>query len=126
MNEFMMIFRNEKREGAPAPSAEQLQAMMAQWQNWIGGIAAQGKYIGTNRLQGEGRTLKPNNVSIDGPYAEVKEVVGGYLIVKADTLDEAMEMAKDCPNLLMGGSVEVRSVLSMNIDASSSSFLGTK
>lgn len=126
MNEFMMIFRNEKKEGSQVPSAEQMQAMMTHWQNWIGGIAAQGNYVGTNRLHGEGRTLKPNNVSIDGPYAEVKEMVGGYLIVKANTLDEAMEMAKDCPNLLYGGSVEVRSVMSINADASSATFLGAK
>ena len=126
MKEFMMIFRNEKMEGGEMPSAEQMQAVMSQWQNWIGNIAAQGNYAGTNRLNSEGKTLKPNNVSIDGPYAEVKEMVGGYLIVKANTLDKAVEMAKTCPNLLYGGSVEVRGVMSIDADTTSSTFLGEK
>ncbi len=47
MKEFMMIFRNEKQPAGEMPSAEQMQAVMKQWQNWIGGIAAQGKYSGT-------------------------------------------------------------------------------
>lgn len=122
----MMIFRNEKMEGGGKPSAEQMQAVMSHWQNWIGNIAAQGNYVSTNRLHSEGKTLKPNNVSLDGPYAEVKEMVGGYLIVIANSLDEAVEMAKSCPNLLYGGSVEVRSVLSMDADTSSATFLVEK
>lgn len=126
MKEFMMLFRNEKMDGAEKPSAEQMQLMMSQWQNWIGNIAAQGNYSSTNRLGSEGRTLKPNNVSIDGPYAEVKEMLGGYLIVKAQSLDHAAEMAKDCPAFLYGGSVEIRSVMSMDPDISSSTFLKEK
>ncbi len=50
MKEFLMIFRNEKSPGAGMPSAEQMQVMMQDWQNWIGGIAAQGKFVSTNRL----------------------------------------------------------------------------
>ena len=124
MKEFMMIFRNDKTETGEKPSAEQMQAVMNHWQNWIGDIAAQGKYVGTNRLYAAGsKTLKPGNVVMDGPYAEVKEIVGGYLIVKADDLDEAVEMAKSCPNLQYGGNVEVREVLSMNVDSTSSTFL---
>ncbi|WEK17570.1 MAG: YciI family protein [Candidatus Pedobacter colombiensis] len=123
MKEFMMIFRQEKQEGAEMPSAEQMQAVMKQWQDWIGGIAAQGKYSGTNRLYSEGKTLKPGNVVIDGPYAEVKEMIGGYLIVKANTLDEAVEMAKSCPNLIYGGNVEVRSVMTIEYDPTSAKFL---
>jgi len=127
MKEFMMIFRNEKGEGGEKPSAEQMQAVLSHWQNWIGNIAAQGNYVGTNRLYSEGsRTLKPGNVVIDGPYAEVKEIVGGYLIVKANNLDEATEMAKSCPNLQYGGNVEVREVLSMDPDTTSATFLNEK
>jgi hypothetical protein len=126
MKEFMMLFRNEKQEGGEKPSAEQMQAVMKQWQDWIGNIAAQGKYSGTNRLYSEGATLKPGNVVIDGPYAEVKEMVGGYLVVKANTLEEAIEMAKACPNLIYGGSVEVRSVMTIDYDPTSSTFLDPK
>jgi len=116
MKEFMMIFRNEKNENAEPPSQEQMQAVMKQWQAWIKSIAQKGNFSSTNRLLSEGKTLKPNQSISDGPYAEVKEVVGGYLNVKAKSLDEAVELAKGCPGLQMGGSVEVRAV--MNIDAS--------
>ena len=125
MKEYMMIFRNEKKEGQ-VPSAEQMQAMMKQWQNWIGNIAKQGRYAGTNRLLPEGKTIKPNKIISDGPYMEVKEMIGGYLIVKAKSLDEAVEMAQSCPNLTYGGNVEVRSVMPIDGDAKSESFLQEK
>jgi len=113
MTEFMMIFRNEY-DPSFNPTPEQMQESIKQWQDWIGGIAAQGKFSSTNRLGFEGKTLKPNNVIADGPYAEVKEMIGGYLIVKATSLDEAMNLAEGCPILNIGGHVEVRTVIPMN------------
>jgi hypothetical protein len=113
MTEFMMIFRNDYNPSFK-PSPEQMQASIKQWQDWIGGIAAQGKFIGTNRLGFEGKTLKPNNVISDGPYAEVKEIVGGYILVKATNIDDAMKLAEGCPILNIGGHVEVRNVLKIN------------
>ena len=113
MTEFMMIFRNEYNPSFK-PSPEQMQASIKQWQDWIGGIAAQGNFLSTNRLGFEGRTLKPNNVIADGPYAEVKEIVGGYILVKATNIDEAMKLAEGCPILNIGGHVEVRNVLKIN------------
>ena len=112
MTEFMMIFRNDYNPSFK-PSPEQMQASIKQWQDWIGGIAAQGKFLSTNRLGVEGKTLKPNNVIIDGPYAEVKEIVGGYVLVKANSINEAMKLAEGCPILNIGGHVEVRSVMPM-------------
>ena len=126
MKEYMMLFRNEKTEGGEKPSDEQMNAVMQQWQIWIKGIAAQGNYRGTNRLLPEGKTLKPGNVISDGPYAEVKEIVGGYVIVTANSLEEAVEMAKLCPNLMYGGNVEVRSVMPIDDDADSATFLNSK
>lgn len=109
----MMIFRNDYNPSFK-PSPEQMQASIKQWQDWIGGIAAQGKFLSTNRLGFEGKTLKPNNVIADGPYAEVKEIVGGYILVKATNIDEAMKLAEGCPILNIGGHVEVRNVLKIN------------
>ncbi len=123
MKEYLMIFRNEKQAGSQPPSAEQMKAMMQQWQTWIKEIAKRGKYSGTNRLISEGKTIKPGNIISDGPYAEVKEIVGGYLLVKAGSLDEALEMAKSCPNLLYGGNVEVRTVMSIDGNPDSDNFL---
>src|SRR5436190_8999255 len=116
MKEFLMIFRNEVSGGGSRPSEEQMQLIMSDWQNWIKGIAADGKYSGTNRLYPEGKTLKPGNIVTDGPYAEVKEMIGGYLIVKADSLQEAVKMAESCPNIKYGGNVEVRTVMPIDND----------
>ncbi|MCI4669939.1 MAG: YciI family protein [Bacteroidia bacterium] len=113
MNEFMMIFRH-----SPDPSMElspeQLQESIKQWQDWIGGIAGQGKFSSTNQLGYEGKTLKPDGIVTDGPYAEVKEIIGGYLIAKAASLDEAMKLAEGCPILHVGGHVEVRNIIPIN------------
>ncbi len=62
-----------------------------------------------NRLGSEGNTVKPGNVITDGPFMEIKEAIGGYTLVRAESLEEATEMAKGCPIFKNGGSVEVRS-----------------
>jgi hypothetical protein len=126
MKEFMMLFRNEKKTGDEAPSAEQMQAVLNQWQKWIKSIVDKGSFCGTNRLLSEGKTLKPDNTITDGPYLEAKELVGGYVIVKATSLDEAVEMAKSCPGLLYGGKVEVRSVMIIETNTESADFLSEK
>jgi hypothetical protein len=59
-------------------------------------------------LKREGRVVNARKVVSDGPFIEVKEIVGGFSIVGADTLDAAAEFAKGCPIFLRGGSVEVR------------------
>jgi hypothetical protein len=115
MKEFLLVFRNAPSTG-PRPSPEQLQNVTKPWQDWIGGIAAQGKLAERgNKLDFEGATVRPNNVLTDGPYAEIKEIMLGYTIVKAASLDEAIELAKGCPVLNMGGNVEVRSVVQINM-----------
>lgn len=110
----MMIFRSSDNPNV-TPSAEELQSSVKKWQDWIGGIAAQGKFVSTNRLGFEGKTLQSNNIITDGPYTEVKEIVGGYIIVKADHLNQAMELAKGCPVLDIGGNVEVRDIMSIDL-----------
>jgi len=113
MNDFLMIFRNE--EPTEKPSPEQMQAMMKQWQDWMGSIAAQNKLVSSgNRLTAEGaKVVKPNNIITNGPYVELKETVGGYIIVKAESSDEAAEMAKSCPIMHINGNVEIRMIIPM-------------
>jgi len=112
MKEFMMIFRNDKDK--PKPSPEQLQGMVKQWQDWIGGIAAQDKFVATNALGFDGQTVNTNGVVSDGPYSEIKEIVGGYLICKAESLADAVKLTEGCPTILSGGTVEVRDVMIFN------------
>ena len=114
MKEFLLIFRREAALKDSQLSPEQMQSMMKPWQDWIGSIAAQNKLTSPgNRLDSEGRVVKPNNIITNGPYAEIKEASGGYIIVKAGSLDEATALAKDCPIFSVGGSVEVRCIVPM-------------
>lgn len=113
MKEFMMIFRHTPMADFQM-SADQMQAEIKKWQDWIGGIAAQGKFVSTNQLGFEGKTLLPNKTVTDGPYAEVKEIVGGYVIAKANSIDEAIQLAEGCPIIAIGGHVEVRDIMKIN------------
>lgn len=110
MEEFMLIFRHE--DGKKVASPEQMQIWMKQTMDWIGGIAAQNKFSGGNGLPFEdSRIVRPNNVVTNGPFGEIKETIGGYIIVKADSVNEAVEFAKGCPVLQgEGNSVEVRKI----------------
>ncbi len=113
MNDFLFVFRNDPAV-MPAMSPEALQNSMQKWMDWIGGIAAQGKLVDRgNRLANEGNVVRPSQVVTDGPYIETKESVGGFIMVRAESLDEATEMAKGCPILSAGGNVEVRPIIRM-------------
>lgn len=114
MQEFLFIFRVPTDGQQPQTSPEQLQSRMKAWQDWLGGIAAQDKLVSAgNRLAPDGNTVKPSGLITNGPYVEIKEAVGGYSIVKVDTLEEATELAKGCPVFLMNGTVEVRPIVAM-------------
>ena len=104
----MLIFRHE--DGAKVASPEQLQSWMKQTMDWIGGIAAQNKFSGGNGLPfDDSRVVHHNKVVTNGPFGEIKETIGGYIIVKADSVEEAVEFARGCPVLQgEGNTVEVR------------------
>ena len=110
MNEFILIFRHE--DGHKVASPEQIQVWMKQTMDWIGGIAAQNKMVGGNGLPFEdSKVVHANKVVTNGPFGEIKETIGGYIIVKADSVAEAVEFAKGCPVLQgEGNTVEVRKI----------------
>lgn len=110
MKEFMLLFRNAPT-GENRPSPSQMQELMQKWDNWLKSIAEKGKLVSGSRLGPEGRVLKPGNVITDGPYAEVKEILGGLITVKTETFDDAFELAHGCPILTVGGYVEVREII---------------
>ncbi len=113
MKEFLLIFRNSEQPEATR-SAEQMQNIMQQWMDWLGGIAAQNKLIDKgNRLGQESAVIKPGNIVTDGPYMELKEMVGGYTMIRANSLEEATAIAGGCPILGVGGSIEVRNIMVM-------------
>ena len=108
MEEYMLIFRHE--DGKKVASPEQIQTWMKQTMDWIGAIAAQNKFSGGNGLPFEdARVVRSNNIVTNGPFGEIKETIGGYIIVKANSVDEAVAFAKGSPVLQgEGNSVEVR------------------
>lgn len=110
MNEFLLIMRHE--DGAKLASPEQMQIWMKQTMDWIDSIAAQNKFIsGTGLLFDDARVVRSNKAATNGPFGDIKETIGGFIIVKADTVEEAVEFAKGCPVLQgVGNSVEVRKV----------------
>ncbi|CAL1519472.1 YciI family protein [Chitinophaga sp. MM2321] len=112
MNEFILLFRLDIITKEAQPSPEQMQAYMKEWQKWVNGIDAQHKLSsGGNHLSSEGRVVKSGNVVTDGPYAELKESVAGYIIIKTTDFEDAVSIAKTCPILAgAGNSVEVRQV----------------
>jgi hypothetical protein len=112
MKEFLFVYRADF--SAPQSSPEEMQASTKRWIDWISGIAAQNKLVDRgNRLFPTGKVLRPDNVITDGPYTEIKETLAGYSIVKAASLEEAVELAKGCPGLSSGGNVEVREINAM-------------
>jgi len=110
MDEYMLIFRHE--DGLKVASPEQMQVWMKQTMDWIGGIAAKNKFVIGNGLPFDGsKVVRPNNVVTDGPFGDIKETIGGYIIVKADSVEEAVAFAKGSPVLQgEGNSVEVRRI----------------
>ena len=113
MSDFLFVFRADTN-AVPKGSPEEMQAITKQWMDWIGSIAAQKKLANRgNRLYPSGKVLRGNNIITDGPYTGVGGTLVSYAIIKADSLEEAVGLAKGCPGLLFGGSVEVREINAM-------------
>ena len=113
MEEYALIMRHE--DGKEVASPEQMQQWMKQTMDWIGSIATQNKFVsGTGLPFDDARVVTTKNskpLVTNGPFGDIKETIGGFIIVKADSVDEAVEFAKGCPVLLgEGNSMEVRKI----------------
>jgi hypothetical protein len=113
MADFLYLYRGSERVNA-ALSTQQMQDYLQRFQNWIMSLTKAGKISSCGPLANNGRTIVgPKGVVSDGPYTESKDLVGGYTVLTAEDLDEASEIARGCPFLNVGGTVEVRPVLSV-------------
>jgi hypothetical protein len=110
--EFMLLFRFEPNNQHQPTEAEEAQSHQA-WGAYIGGLAAQEKFVGTSQLGFEGAIVSADQSTQAGIHIADKQTLGGNMIVKASGIEEATEIAKGCPILSMGGSVEVREILPM-------------
>jgi len=113
MTEFVFLYRGGERPTSP----EQGQQVMQQWMEWFKGLAAQDRVVDRGQpLEPGGKVVQAGSKAVmDGPFTETKDLVGGFSIVRASSLDEAVELAKGCPILERGGHVEVRPVMQLNI-----------
>jgi hypothetical protein len=110
MAKFLFVYRGSN-EAASKMTPDQMQQHMQQWQTWITEGLQKGWMTDPgDALTPEGRVVTAKKVVTDGPFVESKEIVGGFSIVQADSIDAAAVLAKGCPGLLTGGCVEVRTL----------------
>jgi hypothetical protein len=98
-------------------SAEEMQKIFERFRTWSGKLRERGKLKGGEKLRDhQGRVVKRDGSKVaisDGPFAEAKEIIGGFFVVDAKNYDEALSLAKDCPHLEFG-SIEVREIEPMS------------
>ncbi len=113
MNKYMLLLHDSVNNDIEI-SAEDIQQIIGEYVGWRNKIESEGRLVGGEKLADEGgKHLKMNGGDIrvtDGPYAEVKEALGGYFAIKASDYDEAVEISKGCPHLLYGGWIELRKI----------------
>jgi hypothetical protein len=113
MSEFTYLFRGRKTSGSP----EEMQKHFEKWVAWFKELEASGHLKDRGHpLDGAGKVVRGKQKTIhDGPYAEAKDVIAGYIVVEATDLAHAAEISKGCPVLEVGGSVEVRPIQKLNL-----------
>jgi hypothetical protein len=113
MSEFVFLYRGGARDRSP----EQMQQMMQKWMNWMKDLGAKGHIKDRGQpLERSGKLVQGKLKTVtDGPFAETKDVVGGYSLIEAADLSQAVELSKGCPIFEVDGAVEVRPVMKMDM-----------
>jgi len=111
MSEFVMLFRGDQ----PLASPDQMQQQMQRWGEWMKELKEKGYFKGGQPLERGGHVVNRQKVVTDGPYAEAKDLIGGFMLIEVKDLEQASEVAKGCPIFSTGGFVEVRPVMKMNM-----------
>lgn len=108
MKEFLLLIRENADYGDL--SVEDMQADIQEHIKWVETLVENGNFKDGNPLDSTGATLK-DGITTDGPYVETKECVSGYYFLLANSLDEAKELAKGCPDLKRGATLEIRRII---------------
>src|SRR5438067_791117 len=95
------------------PPQDQMQEYLQKWGGWIQGLATSGKMTEGSPLMQGGKVISGTNATDLGSFSS--DTVGSYVVVNAETMDEAVKLAMECPALTVGGTVEVRQVMKMNM-----------
>ncbi len=108
MPEFMLFFRGGEAENR---SPEEVQKLVQRYIEWVRELRAQGKFKAGDELQPNGHVVSKRGAqTIDGPFVETKDAIGGYFLIDAADYAEAIAIAGRSPNLENGGAVEVRQI----------------
>ncbi len=108
-NGYLLLFRGTDWHLQLSP--EEIQRVMGDWGSWFDRLGQQDKLAAANPLENEGVVVSGKARSVaDGPFAEAKESIGGFFLLKVETMEEALAIAKECPALPYGLTVEVRPV----------------
>jgi len=107
-----MLLLHQPHGAGPHPTAAQMRQIMERFGVWMEDIRAQGLLVSSHGLKPKGKVLRgPRGATIsDGPYAETKEIIGGYILIKAGSMARALRVARGCPGLDYRLAVEVRPV----------------
>jgi hypothetical protein len=112
-----MLFLHQSTTNRPNLSRDEAMRMTNEYVAWANKMRQDGRYVAGDKLTDDAgkviRTRSGKAVVTDGPYAETKEIVGGYFCIKAANFSEAVEVAQGCPHLKFGGEIEVRQVHEM-------------
>ena len=108
MKDFALLFRQPDYDYSNV-SPKEMETLTRKWQDWIGNITSKGRLTNNGiRLTMEGKVLRAGGVITDGPFVEIRERLGSFIVIKAENLEEATTLAHGCPALDAGGSVEIR------------------
>ncbi len=113
MAKFMFLYRDSADPNQPQPSPEEMQQFLALWGDWFASCGP--KLVdGGDGLLPTGRVLHPTGDVTNGPYVEAKEVIGGYSVVDVEHYEAAVELARTCPIIAIGGTIEIREFANYN------------
>src|SRR5437763_11457657 len=111
MSQFLYLYRTTDAARTDAMGTpEKAQQNMQRWMHWMRDLDAQGHLKDRGQpLEHSGKSVRGREKTIvDGPFTEAKDIVGGFSIIEAKDIDEAVKLSRGCPILDGGGSVEVR------------------
>ena len=113
MSEFVFLYRG----GEAGRSPEQMQQTMQKWMAWFKDLAEKGHIKDRGQpLERAGKLVQGKRKTVtDGPFAEAKDLIGGFTLIEARDLDHAVELAKGCPIFEFEGGVEVRPIRKLNM-----------
>ena len=112
MEKFMLIFHGGQMDGL---SAQEMEAHMGKWLAWVEKLTKAGKYVSGEPLLPGGKLIQAKGSVTDGPYTEGKEVVGGFFIINAANMQEAVDICDDFPDFEMGSTIQVRQVMKIEM-----------